>query len=58
MRTQRASKLMVAGALLQTPLGELNSASPDPIAGGEGTRCPFQNPTPVLSPSGFEFQAS
>ena len=39
------------------PAGGAYSAPPDPLAGGEGARCPLpKNRTPTLSPSGFELR--
>ena len=39
------------------PAGGAYSAPLDPLAGGEGARCPLsKNPTPALSPSGFELR--
>jgi len=54
--TQKASKLLAAGASIQTPLGEL-TALPRPHDGGRGQLLPpLQNLTPALSPSGFELR--
>jgi len=36
------------------PAGGAYSAPPDPLAGGEGARCPLsKNPTPAVGPSGL-----
>ena len=37
------------------PTGGAFNPSPDPLAGGEGARCPIpKNPSPALGPSGLE----
>jgi len=47
LRTQKASKLLAAGALPQTPIGELLQRSLMPLADGEG-----QKPHPCSQPFG------
>ena len=49
LRTQKSLKLLAAGALPQTPLGEL-TALPCPLADGERARCPLPKTYPHSQP--------
>ena len=40
------------------PAGEAYSAPQDPLAGGEGARCPLPRTTPDLGPLGLKLRAS
>ena len=51
------TKIKIFRGSAPNPAGGAYSAPPDPLAGGEGAGCPLpKNPTPALSPSGFELR--